>query len=151
MVEGFTKKYNVDRLVHYEVYSDISDAIEREKEIKGWSRAKKNALINNGNPKWEDLFKERSLASLGMTTSELDENSGLSRSYLKEKNPELATRLEMSSVEGVGHRGGYQPSSAILKELIAQGHLNKSDKTWNLPPEVGEFTRKTAKKCLRLD
>jgi putative endonuclease len=58
IVDGFTKKYNVDRLVHYETYSDISDAIAREKEIKGWSRAKKNALINQGNPKWEDLFNE---------------------------------------------------------------------------------------------
>jgi putative endonuclease len=58
MVDGFTKKYNVDRLVHYETYSDISDAIAREKEIKGWSRAKKNVLINQGNPKWEDLFNE---------------------------------------------------------------------------------------------
>ena len=58
MVDGFTKKYNVDRLIHYETYSDISDAIAREKEIKGWSRAKKNALINQGNPKWEDLFNE---------------------------------------------------------------------------------------------
>jgi putative endonuclease len=58
MVDGFTKKYNVDRLVHYETYSDVSDAIGREKEIKGWSRAKKNALINENNPKWEDLFNE---------------------------------------------------------------------------------------------
>jgi putative endonuclease len=58
IVDGFTKKYNVDRLVHYETYSDVSDAIGREKEIKGWSRAKKNGLINENNPKWEDLFNE---------------------------------------------------------------------------------------------
>lgn len=58
LVDGFTKKYNVDRLVHYEAYSDVSDAITREKEIKGWSRTKKNSLINQGNPQWEDLFDE---------------------------------------------------------------------------------------------
>ena len=55
LVEGFTKKYNVDRLIYYEVYSEISDAIAREKQIKGWARKKKNDLINQTNPEWKDL------------------------------------------------------------------------------------------------
>ncbi|MFN3235355.1 MAG: GIY-YIG nuclease family protein [Gammaproteobacteria bacterium] len=54
--EGFTLKYNVDHLVYYEVYSDVVDAITREKQIKSWSRKKKNLLINSFNPKWEDLY-----------------------------------------------------------------------------------------------
>ena len=56
--EGFTKKYNVNRLVYYEVYSDIADAITREKQIKGWSRKKKNTMVNQSNPDWKDLYEE---------------------------------------------------------------------------------------------
>jgi putative endonuclease len=56
--EGFTKKYNVDRLVYYEVYSDINDAIDREKQIKKWSRKKKVELIKKFNPSWKDLYSE---------------------------------------------------------------------------------------------
>ncbi|WP_222845416.1 GIY-YIG nuclease family protein [Legionella genomosp. 1] len=56
LVKGFTQKYNVDRLVYYEVCSGIIVAIEREKQIKGWSRKKKNDLINASNPGWDDLY-----------------------------------------------------------------------------------------------
>jgi putative endonuclease len=56
MVDGFTKQYNVDRLVYYEIYSEICDAIAREKQIKGWSRKKKDVLINQMNPQWDDLY-----------------------------------------------------------------------------------------------
>ncbi|MCE3044675.1 GIY-YIG nuclease family protein [Legionella sp. 16cNR16C] len=56
LVKGFTQKYNVDRLVYYEVCSGIIVAIEREKQIKGWSRKKKNDLINALNPGWDDLY-----------------------------------------------------------------------------------------------
>ena len=54
-VKGFTSKYNIDRLVYYEVYPSPRDAIAREKEIKGWKRSKKNALVESLNPKWSDL------------------------------------------------------------------------------------------------
>ena len=54
-INGFTKKYNVDRLVFFEDCRDINAAITREKEIKGWRRSKKIALIKTVNPKWEDL------------------------------------------------------------------------------------------------
>jgi putative endonuclease len=54
-IPGFTKKYNCDRLIHFEVYGRIEQAIVREKEIKGWTRAKKNALVFPLNPRWEDL------------------------------------------------------------------------------------------------
>jgi putative endonuclease len=54
-IEGFTRVYRVNRLVHYECFNDPRDAIAREKEIKGWRRAKKNALVETTNPKWADL------------------------------------------------------------------------------------------------
>ena len=57
LVAGFTKKYNVDRLVYYEVCGSIITAIEREKQIKGWSRKKKQDLINVLNPEWTDLYQ----------------------------------------------------------------------------------------------
>lgn len=57
LVAGFTQKYNVDRLVYFEVCSSIIVAIEREKQIKGWSRKKKQNLINSLNPEWDDLYR----------------------------------------------------------------------------------------------
>ncbi|OFW57069.1 MAG: hypothetical protein A2Y75_02670 [Candidatus Solincola sediminis] len=53
--KGFTKKYNIKKLVYYEEYDSIEDAIIREKQIKGGSRKKKEALINSCNPGWYDL------------------------------------------------------------------------------------------------
>ncbi|WP_353892503.1 GIY-YIG nuclease family protein [Proteinivorax hydrogeniformans] len=55
LVKGFTQKYNVDKLLYYESTSDANSAIAREKEIKGWTRQKKNELIASVNPKWKDL------------------------------------------------------------------------------------------------
>jgi putative endonuclease len=55
LTEGFTSKYNVDRLVHFEECSDAISAIEREKQIKSWTRAKKIALIESLNPTWKDM------------------------------------------------------------------------------------------------
>ncbi len=55
IVEGFTKKYNVSRLMYYERHPDIRAAIAREKQIKGWTRKKKIALIESSNPTWKDL------------------------------------------------------------------------------------------------
>ena len=55
LVPGYTTKYNIRILVYYEVTSDVRAAIAREKQIKGWSRAKRVALIESVNPKWEDL------------------------------------------------------------------------------------------------
>ena len=54
-VEGFTKKYNVTKLVYYETTGDIESAIVREKQIKGWLRKKKITLIESVNPEWRDL------------------------------------------------------------------------------------------------
>ena len=56
--KGFTAKYNVKHLVYYENTSDIGAAIASEKQIKGWTRAKKVQLINSVNPEWRDLSKD---------------------------------------------------------------------------------------------
>ena len=53
---SFTAKYKIDRLVYFEETSDVNAAIEREKQIKGWSRDRKTNLIFENNPNWMDLY-----------------------------------------------------------------------------------------------
>lgn len=55
LVPGFTSKYNIDRLVYYESSNDVNVVIAREKQLKGWLRRKKIALIESINPEWRDL------------------------------------------------------------------------------------------------
>ncbi len=55
MVEGFTEKYNVNKLIYYEVHNNPREAINREKQIKGWLREKKIRLVKSTNPAWKDL------------------------------------------------------------------------------------------------
>jgi putative endonuclease len=57
-VEGFCRRYRVWRLVHYERFQYVLNALRRETVLKGWSRAKKIALIEETNPTWEDLSKQ---------------------------------------------------------------------------------------------
>ncbi len=57
-VGGFTKQYNLIKLVYYEIAPSIESAIEREKQIKGKSRAYKENLINTFNPEWRDLYED---------------------------------------------------------------------------------------------
>ena len=58
LVDGFTKKYNLKKLVYCEETGKIEEAIAREKQIKGWLRKKKNLLIESTNPGWKDLAEE---------------------------------------------------------------------------------------------
>jgi len=58
LIGGFTRKYNITKLVWYEVTSEITSAIARENQIKGWLRKKKIALIESMNPEWKDLSEE---------------------------------------------------------------------------------------------
>ena len=58
LVEGFTKKYNIGKLVYYEVCEDIESAILKEKRIKGGSRQKKIQLVNSMNKEWCDLYEK---------------------------------------------------------------------------------------------
>ncbi|MCX5867579.1 MAG: GIY-YIG nuclease family protein [Proteobacteria bacterium] len=55
LIEGFTKKYQITKLVYYEETNDIQEAISREKQLKGWLRKKKIDLIESINPDWQDL------------------------------------------------------------------------------------------------
>lgn len=56
LVPGFTKRYRIKKLVYFEIHSDITEAIRREKSIKRWSRQKKMHAIEKGNPDWNDLY-----------------------------------------------------------------------------------------------
>lgn len=56
--KSFSVKYNLNKLVYYEHFGFIEEAIEREKQLKKWTRAKKEMLINDINPEWRDLYEE---------------------------------------------------------------------------------------------
>ena len=58
LVDGFTKRYHVHKLVYYEQTTDVRSAIEREKQLKGWIRARKNELVETINPDWRDLSED---------------------------------------------------------------------------------------------
>ena len=58
IIDGFTKRYNINKLVYFEDTKDVKEALEREKQLKKWSRQKKNDLINSMNPTWADLSSE---------------------------------------------------------------------------------------------
>jgi putative endonuclease len=59
ITEGFSKKYNIHKLVFFETTNDIKSAIAREKQIKGWLRIKKIKLIETANPEWKDLSSDK--------------------------------------------------------------------------------------------
>jgi putative endonuclease len=73
LTPGFASRYNIDRLVHIEVFSDVNDAVRREKEIKGWGRAKKAALIESENPTWRDLSVEWFIGDPAVMTEQTGE------------------------------------------------------------------------------
>ena len=58
LIDGFTKKYNVNKLVYNEITENVNSALEREKEIKKWRREKKNKLVASMNKNWNDLYNE---------------------------------------------------------------------------------------------
>ena len=63
LIKGFTNKYNVQKLVYFEISNDIESAILREKQLKKWRREKKNKLVETLNPDWRDLSEDFSLRS----------------------------------------------------------------------------------------
>jgi len=75
LVDGFTSRYNINILVYYAETNDVREAIAREKEIKGWLRKKKKALIGVDNPRWEDLsasWYDNEIANTSMVPEERD-------------------------------------------------------------------------------
>ncbi len=63
LIEGFSKKYKLGKLVYFEIFHEINDALAAEKKIKGWLRSKKVELIESINPEWQDLSRDSSLRS----------------------------------------------------------------------------------------
>ena len=63
IIKGFTQKYNVDKLIYFEIFDMIEDAIAREKQIKGYSRTKKIALVDQLNIEWKNLSKDGKIES----------------------------------------------------------------------------------------
>jgi putative endonuclease len=57
-IKGFTEKYNIDKIIHFEQSENVYSAIQREKQLKGWTRKKKIALFEKENPEWRDLYDE---------------------------------------------------------------------------------------------
>ena len=93
-IAGFTKRYELNRLVYFEHYGDIRDAIAREKQLKRWRRSKKNALIKSVNPNWNDL------------------------SPMLEQEPRLLTRHpERCEAESKDRERGEHPDTRSLDKL----------------------------------
>jgi putative endonuclease len=76
-IDGFTKKYKINRLVYYETFEHIGNAIAREKQVKAWTRAKRLALIKSTNPTWQDLAEYwGAKAELQIPRVARDDNTG---------------------------------------------------------------------------
>ncbi|MBZ5665760.1 MAG: GIY-YIG nuclease family protein [Acidobacteriia bacterium] len=94
-IEGFTDKYEVERLLYCELFDDVHKAIAREKQLKGWRRSKKIVLIEAINPHWLDLARERypwmreSGASRGASTPQNDPLRESSCSAQHDKNSKI--------------------------------------------------------------
>jgi putative endonuclease len=78
-IKGFTEKYNIDKLIYFEVFNFIDLAIAREKQIKGYSRDKKIKLINSFNPEWKDLYNN----------GKIEKPSKIENPLLEEGDPSL--------------------------------------------------------------
>ena len=71
IMPGFTSKYNLKKLVYYEYFTDITMAIEREKQLKRWSRKKKDRLVEKVNPQWEELYFGGQIRSLDFARDDI--------------------------------------------------------------------------------
>lgn len=69
LLKGFTERYNVNKLIYYELFGDIGFAIKREKQIKGYSREKKELLIGKFNPDWIELYRNGHIAEIPHSAS----------------------------------------------------------------------------------
>jgi putative endonuclease len=89
-VEGFTKRYNINRLVYYETFKYVNNAIAREKQVKAWTRAKRIALIKSLNPAWQDLR----LGRKGRTAESL--------AFARDDSKSEEQKMRMPSVHSTG-------------------------------------------------
>ena len=99
-MDGFTKKYNINRLVYYETFEHIGNAIAREKQVKAWTRAKRLALIKSINPTWQDLAEgwgtetELQIPRFARDDKSLDEGESLSSQKKEVVGTDEATPLQ---------------------------------------------------------
>jgi len=96
-IAGFAATYGVDRLLYFESFDDVRNAINREKQLKGWKRGKKIVLIEAQNPKWVDLSREWYESDRGPSTSlrsaQDDTNADGRRNTSKAENQKNAVRI----------------------------------------------------------
>ena len=100
-IDGFTKKYHVNRLVYYEMFEHIGTAIAREKQVKAWTREKRLALIKSMNPTWQDLAEGwGGETELQIPRFARDDNSTGEGDPSKLGNKEVASSVEATSPRG---------------------------------------------------
>ena len=95
-IDGFTKRYNINRLVYYETFQYIGAAIVREKQIKGWTRAKRIALIKSMNPTWQDLAAEWGKRFGPMQIPRSDMSGGEAEEQTRD---EASAKIEMETAD----------------------------------------------------
>jgi putative endonuclease len=102
-IGGFTKRYNINRLVYYETFEHIGNAIAREKQVKAWTRAKRLALIKSINPTWQDLAEGRGteaelqIPRFARDDKSLDEGESLSSQKKEVVGTDEATSLQIKN------------------------------------------------------
>jgi len=100
-IDGFTKKYHINRLVYYEIFEHIGNAIAREKQIKAWTRTKRLALIKSMNPTWQDLAESwRGKAELQIPRVARDDNSLVESKASRSENIEAINIAEAAHLKG---------------------------------------------------
>jgi len=106
LVPGFTSKYNIQFLVYYEAGNDINAAIAREKQIKGWLRSKKIALIDSMNPQWKDLSEEWDISKRAVEPSAKGHvilSPSITQGKLREESLRLSQRpFPFATAQGQG-------------------------------------------------
>ena len=138
-IEGFTKRYQVHRLVYFESYDQVESAISREKQLKGWRRDKKKALIEKTNPRWQDLAEQwgREMRFRGSLWGELPESAWPSTHPRDVSTPRRVcsrvSPLNMTGFEGFtkskNHRGSNGRNCWIqlwCKNILTRCHVERS-------------------------
>jgi putative endonuclease len=93
-IQGFTKRYNINRLVYYETFKYVNNAIAREKQIKAWTRAKRLDLIKTLNPTWQDLAEGwGEKTRLQIPRSARDDNKSVELQNNEESAPRILAAL----------------------------------------------------------
>jgi putative endonuclease len=108
LVDGFTKRYSIDRLVYYEAGGSLEGAANREHELKGWNRAKKITLVESKNPAWRDLYLELT-----------EQNNAKQKPVIKHESGIITRRRDSSLLSEIDqYKGGYHSSLNCVRKHI---------------------------------